>query len=125
MGKTDKDGYISIVGRAKDLVISGGLNIYPKEIEEMIDVIPGVTESGVIGIPHPDFGEAVVAVVVRQNNEKGMALTEAGIITSLKGKLAGFKVPKRIYFLDELPRNTMGKIQKKTLREQFGSAFAS
>ncbi|MCK9363933.1 MAG: malonyl-CoA synthase [Syntrophales bacterium] len=119
MGKIDKDGYISISGRAKDLVISGGLNIYPKEIEEMIDMLPGVTESAVIGVPHADFGEAVVAVVIRQNNETGLALTEAGIIASLKGELAGFKVPKRVYFLDALPRNAMGKIQKKALREMY------
>jgi malonyl-CoA/methylmalonyl-CoA synthetase len=123
MGKIDKDGYISIIGRAKDLVISGGLNIYPKEIEEMIDIIPGVTESAVIGVPHPDFGEAVVAAVIRQKNERGLALTEAEIIASLKGELAGFKVPKRVYFIDDLPRNSMGKIQKKALREQFASSF--
>lgn len=119
LGKIDKDGYLSISGRAKDLVISGGLNIYPKEIEEIIDMTPGVTESAVIGVPHPDFGEAVVAVVIRQDNEKGLGLTEAGIIASLKGKLAGFKVPKRVYFMDALPRNAMGKIQKKALREMY------
>lgn len=123
MGKFDKDGYLSIIGRAKDLVISGGLNIYPKEIEEMIDMMPGVAESAVIGIPHPDFGEAVVAAVIRQKNEKGLALTEAGIIASLKQDLAAFKVPKRVWFLEDLPRNAMGKIQKKSLREQFAAEF--
>lgn len=123
MGKFDKDGYLSIIGRAKDLVISGGLNIYPKEIEEMIDALPGVAESAVIGIPHPDFGEAVVAAVIRQKNEDGEALTEADIIAALKKELAAFKVPKRVWFLDDLPRNAMGKIQKKSLREQFASAF--
>jgi malonyl-CoA/methylmalonyl-CoA synthetase len=123
MGKCDKDGYLAIIGRAKDLVISGGLNIYPKEIEEMIDIMPGVIESAVIGVPHPDFGEAVVAAVIRQKNEAGNALTEAGIIAALKKELAGFKVPKRVWFLDDLPRNTMGKIQKKALREQFASTF--
>jgi len=123
MGKFDEDGYLSISGRAKDLVISGGLNIYPKEIEEMIDALPGVIESAVIGVPHPDFGEAVVAAVIRQKNEHGDALTEAGIIAALKKELAGFKVPKRVWFLDDLPRNTMGKIQKKALREQFAAAF--
>jgi malonyl-CoA/methylmalonyl-CoA synthetase len=123
MGKIDKEGYLSISGRAKDLVISGGLNIYPKEIEDIIDMIPGVAESAVIGVPHPDFGEAVAAVVIRQNNETGLALTEGEIIATIKGELAGFKVPKRVYFIDDLPRNTMGKIQKKTLREQFGSTF--
>jgi len=123
MGKFDPDGYLSISGRAKDLVISGGLNIYPKEIEELIDMIPGVAESAVIGVPHPDFGEAVVAVVIRKDNEAGLALTEAAIIASLKGELAGFKVPKRVRFLDALPRNAMGKIQKKSLREQWGSGL--
>jgi malonyl-CoA/methylmalonyl-CoA synthetase len=124
LGKKDRDGYISLIGRAKDLVISGGLNIYPKEIEEMIDALDGVAESAAIGVPHSDFGEAVVAVVIRRNNEKGTALTEEGIIQSLKGQTAGFKIPKRVYFTDALPRNSMGKIQKKTLREKFGSSFA-
>jgi malonyl-CoA/methylmalonyl-CoA synthetase len=123
MGKFDKDGYLAIIGRAKDLVISGGLNIYPKEIEEMIDMMPGVAESAVIGIPHPDFGEAVVAAVILQKNESGDALTEAAIITALKQELAAFKVPKRVWFLDDLPRNAMGKIQKKSLREQFAATF--
>ncbi|MHB8093215.1 MAG: AMP-binding enzyme [Syntrophales bacterium] len=82
-----------------------------------------MTESAVIGVPHPDFGEAVVTAVIRQNNEKGLALTEAGIIASLKGELAGFKVPKRVYLIADLPRNSMGNIQKKTLREQFASSF--
>jgi len=125
LGKIDKDGYISIVGRAKDLVISGGLNIYPKEIEEMIDALPGVLESAVIGVPHPDFGEAVVAVVVRRKDNDGTALTGERIIAFLKKRIAGFKVPKRVYFTGELPRNTMGKIQKKALREEFGSSFST
>jgi len=119
MGKMDQDGYISIVGRSKDLIISGGLNVYPKEIEEMIDALPGVFESAVVGVPHPDFGEAVIAAVVRRGDEAGAALTEAGIIGALKGALANFKVPKRVHFVDELPRNSMGKIQKNALRRQY------
>jgi len=117
MGKCDSDGYISIVGRSKDLIITGGLNVYPKEIEEMIDAIPGVFESAVVGMPHPDFGEAVTAAVVRKNNEEGAALTEAGIISALKDALANFKVPKCVYFVDALPRNSMGKVQKNVLRQ--------
>ena len=119
MGKWDNDGYISIVGRSKDLIISGGLNVYPKEIEEMIDAIPGVFESAVVGVPHPDFGEAVIAAVVPQDNEAGAALTEAGIISALKGAFANFKVPKRVHFVDSLPRNSMGKVQKSALRQQY------
>ena len=114
------DGRISIVGRAKDLIISGGLNVYPKEIEEVINDLPGVAESAVIGIGHPDFGEAVVAVVVRD----GTAQVDAeSLLAGLKPDLAAFKVPKRLFFLDSLPRNTMGKVQKNQLRERFGDAF--
>ncbi len=119
MGRKDADGYIQIVGRSKDLVITGGLNVYPKEIEEMIDAMPGVVETAVIGIPHPDFGEAVTAVVVRHRNEAGVALTAAGIIGTLKEQLANFKVPKQVHFVDDLPRNTMGKVQKNILRQQY------
>ena len=119
MGKRDKDGYISIIGRSKDLIISGGLNVYPKEIEEMIDAMPGVFESAVFGVPHPDFGEAVAAAVVCQKNQDGAAATETAIIDALKGVLANFKVPKHVHFIDELPRNSMGKVQKNVLRQQF------
>ena len=119
MGKRDKAGYISIIGRSKDLIISGGLNVYPKEIEEMIDAMPGVFESAVFGVPHPDFGEAVIAAVVRQKRPNGEAATETAIINALKGALANFKVPKRVHFIDELPRNSMGKVQKDVLRNQF------
>jgi malonyl-CoA/methylmalonyl-CoA synthetase len=119
MGKEDADGYISIIGRSKDLIITGGLNVYPKEIEEVIDAMPGVVETAVVGVPHPDFGEAVIAAVVRQDNEQGAQLSEAGIISTLKGVLANFKVPKRVHFVNDLPRNTMGKIQKKVLREKY------
>lgn len=119
MGKEDADGYISIIGRSKDLIITGGLNVYPKEIEEVIDAMPGVVEAAVVGVPHPDFGEAVVAAVVRQDNEQGAALSEAGIIGALKGVLANFKVPKRVHFVESIPRNSMGKVQKSILRKQY------
>ena len=117
IGTIDKDGYVAIVGRAKDLIISGGFNIYPKEIELVIDAMPGVAESAVIGLPHPDFGEAVTAVVVR--GKDSAALTEADVVTHVKTELANFKVPKHVHFVDELPRNTMGKVQKNILRERF------
>jgi len=107
---------LSIVGRGKDLIISGGLNIYPKEIEEEIDALAGVVESAVIGLPHPDFGEGVVAVIVR---EKNASLDEQHIVAGLDGRLARFKLPKRIFFVDELPRNTMGKVQKNLLRATY------
>lgn len=120
LGRWDKDGYIQIIGRSKDLVITGGLNVYPKEIEEMIDGMPGVLESAVVGLPDPDFGEAVTAVVVRRENAAGSDVTEDGIIAALKGELAGFKVPKQVFFASDLPRNAMGKVQKNVLRQQFG-----
>ncbi|MDP1735597.1 MAG: malonyl-CoA synthase [Sulfuritalea sp.] len=119
MGSFDAEGYVTISGRSKDLVITGGLNVYPKEIEELIDAMPGVVESAVIGLPHPDFGEAVTAVVVRQKNAAGAALTESGIIAAIKDKLANFKVPKWVYLVDELPRNAMGKVQKNILRKTY------
>lgn len=114
-GQLSHDGYVAIVGRAKDMVISGGLNIYPKEIELLVDELPGVAESAVIGLPHADFGEAVVAVVVGSAE----ATDEATIIAALKAQISAFKVPKRVVFVDQLPRNTMGKVQKNLLREQF------
>ena len=119
MGQVDADGYLTISGRSKDLIISGGLNIYPREIEEIIDALPGVAESAVIGLPHPDFGEAVSAVVVRRGDAAAASLTEAGIIAALKEELAGFKIPKRVFFADELPRNSMGKVQKNLLRDSY------
>ena len=119
LARLDSDGYVSIVGRAKDLIISGGFNIYPKEIEGYLDKLDGVLESAVIGAPHPDFGEAVVAVIVRKPD--GAALTEAGVITALKSQIAGFKVPKRVFFTGALPRNTMGKVQKNLLRERYAT----
>ncbi len=121
LGKWDDDRYLCIVGRSKDLIITGGLNVYPKEIEEIIDSMPGVVESAVIGTPHADFGEAVTAVVVRLENEDGSDLTEARVIQAVKDTLANFKVPKRVHFVHELPRNSMGKVQKNVLRQQYSS----
>jgi len=119
VGELLPNSYLRIVGRAKDLIISGGLNVYPKEIEERIDAMPGVVESAVIGVPDPDFGEAVVAVIVAQREH---TLTESAIIAMLKSEIATFKVPKRVHFVAELPRNAMGKVQKNMLRQQFGAS---
>jgi malonyl-CoA/methylmalonyl-CoA synthetase len=115
VGKIDRRGYVHIVGRAKDLIITGGFNVYPKEVESEIDDLPGVVESAVIGCPHPDFGEGVTAVVVRQ---PGAALDETTLLAALQDRLARFKLPKRVIFVDDLPRNTMGKVQKNVLRQQ-------
>jgi malonyl-CoA/methylmalonyl-CoA synthetase len=114
VGQWSADGYLSIVGRAKDLIISGGYNVYPKEIELVIDALPGVVESAVIGVPHPDFGESVTAVVVKQ---KDAALDEAAVVAHVKSQIANFKVPKRVVFVEDLPRNAMGKVQKNVLRD--------
>jgi malonyl-CoA/methylmalonyl-CoA synthetase len=121
VGKIDDRGYVHIVGRAKDLVITGGFNVYPVEVEAEIDAIPGVVESAVIGCPHPDFGEGVTAVVVCK---PGADLTEKGIVAALESRLAKFKLPKRVIFVDDLPRNTMGKVQKNVLREQNKNLYA-
>ncbi len=120
MARMDEDGYITIVGREKDLVITGGFNVYPKEIESLIDDLPGVLESAVIGVPHPDFGEAVVAVVV----PAGEGTSAEAVKAALSGQLAKFKQPKEVILLDALPRNTMGKVQKKALREGYAHLFA-
>jgi len=120
LGKIDAKGYVHIVGRGKDLVISGGFNVYPKEIESEIDAIDGVVESAVIGLPHADFGEGVTAVVVPQ---KGATLDEAAILHALDGRLAKFKMPKRVLFEDDLPRNTMGKVQKNVLRDKYKALY--
>ena len=117
IGLFDQQGYLSIVGRAKDLIITGGYNVYPKEIELVIDGLPGVRESAVIGLPHPDFGETVTAVVVPQS---GAQLRASEIIQRLKLELANYKVPKRVIVLPDLPRNAMGKVQKNLLRETYG-----
>jgi malonyl-CoA/methylmalonyl-CoA synthetase len=116
VGKIDGRGYVSIVGRSKDLIISGGYNVYPAEIEGYINELPGVAESALVGIPHADFGEVGVAVVVPK---PGVTLVPDQIIASLKSKLANFKIPKRCVVVAELPRNTMGKVQKNLLREQY------
>jgi malonyl-CoA/methylmalonyl-CoA synthetase len=116
VGELLPNDYLRIVGRAKDLIITGGLNVYPKEIEEKIDALPGVIECAVIGVSDADFGEAVVAVVVAQS---GHTLSESGVIATLKSEIANFKVPKRVHFVAELPRNAMGKVQKNVLRDRF------
>ncbi|MFT5110747.1 MAG: malonyl-CoA/methylmalonyl-CoA synthetase [Parasphingorhabdus sp.] len=120
LGLIDDKGYVQIVGRDKDLIISGGYNIYPKEIELLIDDLPGVKESAVIGVAHPDFGEAVVAVIVPAADQK---LDEDNIVRGLQDDLARFKQPKRLFFVDELPRNAMGKVQKNLLRDRYASLF--
>ncbi len=122
VGKVDAEGYVTIVGRSKDLIISGGYNVYPAEIEGYLNDMAGVAESAVIGVPHPDFGEGVVAVVVAR---PGAALDAAALITALKGQIANFKVPKFLFVVPELPRNTMGKVQKNLLREQHKGLFAT
>ena len=116
VGVFDRDGYLAIVGRAKDLIITGGYNVYPKEIELVIDALPGVIESAVVGIAHPDYGEAVTAVVVL--SAAADAPSESELIAHLKVQLAGYKVPKRVHFVADLPRNAMGKVQKNVLREK-------
>jgi malonyl-CoA/methylmalonyl-CoA synthetase len=121
LGKIDDKGYVHILGRGKDLVISGGFNVYPKEIESEIDAMPGVIESAVIGVPHADFGEGVTAVLVCN---QGADVTEAAVLKALDGRLAKFKMPKRVFVVDELPRNTMGKVQKNVLRDTYKDIYA-
>lgn len=116
----DEHGYVQIAGRDKDLVISGGFNVYPKEVEEVIDELEGVVESAVIGLPHPDLGEGVTATVVPQ---PGVELDETEVIAHLQGRLAKYKQPKRVFFIDSLPRNTMGKVQKNELRQRFDATY--
>jgi malonyl-CoA/methylmalonyl-CoA synthetase len=120
LGSRDDAGYVRIVGRAKDLVISGGYNVYPKEVETELDALPGVVESAVIGIPHPDLGEAVTAVVVRA---RAATLTESETVAALQRCLARYKVPRRVLFVAELPRNAMGKVQKALLREAHANLY--
>ncbi len=119
----DERQYVTIVGRSKDLIISGGYNIYPKELELLIDELPGVTESAVVGVPHPDFGEAVVAVVVRDGSAAADELNAENVISALADRLARFKQPKKVEFVSELPRNTMGKVQKNLLRDTLSDSF--
>ncbi len=120
VGSLDAQGYLSIVGRSKDLIISGGYNVYPAEVEGFINEMEGVAESAVVGVPHPDFGEGVIACVVPK---PGARLEPEALIAQLKGRIANFKVPKQLFLLAELPRNTMGKVQKKLLREQHQDLF--
>ncbi len=121
VGRVDEHGYTVIVGRSKDLIISGGYNVYPAEIEGYINEMPGVAESAVVGVPHPDFGEVGVAVVVAR---PGARVEGEAVISSLKSRLANFKIPKRCHVVDDLPRNTMGKVQKNLLRDQYKGTFA-
>ncbi len=120
LGKIDERGYVHIVGRGKDLIITGGYNVYPKEIETELDAIPGVLESAVVGVPHRDFGEGVTAVIVPTGK---VELEEEALLKSLEDRLAKFKLPKRVVFVDELPRNTMGKVQKNLLRDRFADLY--
>jgi malonyl-CoA/methylmalonyl-CoA synthetase len=122
VGRQDPDGRVWISGRAKDLIISGGYNVYPKEVELVLDEMPGVVESAVIGAPHPDFGEGVVAVVIAEQGVRG---DEAALIAEARRQLAAYKAPKRVVFVDELPRNTMGKVQKNLLRERYAALFGA
>ena len=120
VGKIDGDGYITIVGRSKDLIISGGYNVYPAEVEGYINELPGVAESALIGVPHPDFGEVGVAVVIAK---PGAVLDASQMIAALKAQLANFKIPKQCFVVNELPRNTMGKVQKNLLRDEYKDLF--
>jgi malonyl-CoA/methylmalonyl-CoA synthetase len=119
LGRIDANGYVSIVGRGKDLIITGGFNVYPKEVESEIDSIAGVVESAVIGLPHPDFGEGVTAVVVRA----GKDVLDKDIVRLLESRLAKFKLPKQVIFVDDLPRNAMGKVQKNVLRQTYADLY--
>ena len=120
LGMIGENGHVHIVGRSKDLIISGGFNVYPAEIEALLDEMPAISESAVIAVPHRDFGEAVVAIV----KARDASLDEAGVIAAMAGKLARFKQPKRVFFVPELPRNAMGKILKADLRAQYARTFA-
>jgi malonyl-CoA/methylmalonyl-CoA synthetase len=120
MGRIDERDYVHIVGRAKDLIISGGYNVYPKEVEDCIDGLAGVAESTVVGVPHPDFGEVGLAIVVPKPGHDG--LTQEDVLQALRERLANYKIPKRVLFVPDLPRNTMGKVQKNLLREQYADA---
>lgn len=122
VGRIDERGYVSIVGRSKDLIISGGYNVYPAEIEGYINEMPGVAESAVVGVPHPDFGEVGVAVVIAK---PGASVKPDEVVSSLKARLANFKIPKRCVVVAELPRNTMGKVQKNLLRDEYKGLFVS
>jgi malonyl-CoA/methylmalonyl-CoA synthetase len=121
LGQIDSQGYVVLVGRSKDLIISGGYNVYPAEIEGILNELEGVAESALIGVPHPDFGEVGVAIVVARPDAE---LTGDALIDALKERLANFKIPKRCFIVDALPRNTMGKVQKNLLRNQYHVSFS-
>jgi malonyl-CoA/methylmalonyl-CoA synthetase len=121
VGQQDGRGYLSIVGRNKDLLISGGYNVYPAEIENVINELPGVVESAVVGVPHPDFGEVGVALVVAR---PGATVAPEAVLVALKASLANYKVPKRCVLVPDLPRNAMGKVQKNLLRDTYRDSFA-
>jgi malonyl-CoA/methylmalonyl-CoA synthetase len=120
LARIDSGGYVHIVGRGKDLIITGGYNVYPKEVEGELDALPGVLESAVIGLPHADFGEGVTAVIVAH---AGQAVDEAGVLAAMDGRLARFKLPKRVLVVPELPRNAMGKVQKNVLRDTYAQLY--
>jgi malonyl-CoA/methylmalonyl-CoA synthetase len=120
LGTIGPDGYVRIVGRGKDLIITGGLNVYPSEVESLLDAIFGVEEAAVVGLPHEDFGEGVTAFLVTKPDAQ---LTEAGVLDALRDRLARFKQPKRVIFVKQLPRNTMGKVQKSALREEYAKLY--
>ena len=122
VGQQDARGYVTIVGRSKDLIISGGYNVYPAEIEGFLNELPGVAESAVVGVPHPDFGEVGVAVVIAR---PGTRPDPDALLAELKARLANFKIPKRCFVEAELPRNTMGKVQKNLLRERYTHLFSA
>jgi malonyl-CoA/methylmalonyl-CoA synthetase len=122
VGKIDARGYVHIVGRAKDLIISGGYNVYPKEVELVIDALPGVGESAVIGLAHPDFGEAVAAAVTLDGSAE---VDEKAVIDACRQQLANYKTPKRVFVVDSLPRNSMGKVQKNLLRDAYKDSFTA
>jgi malonyl-CoA/methylmalonyl-CoA synthetase len=122
VGRLGTDGFVTIVGRSKDLIISGGYNVYPAEIEGFINDMPGVAESAVVGVPHADFGEVGVAVLVAK---PGASVNAESVLAQLKSRIANFKVPKRVFVVADLPRNAMGKVQKNLLRDQHKGLFAA
>jgi malonyl-CoA/methylmalonyl-CoA synthetase len=120
LGLFDADGYLSLVGRETDLIISGGLNVYPTEVEQLIALVPGVVDVAVVGVPHPDFGEAVIAIVVADDT-----YAEDELLATTRNGLANFKRPKTVFTVDELPRNALGKVQKALLRQTYANTFVN
>ena len=119
----EADGRIAIVGRKKDLIISGGYNVYPQEIENALGHIDGIQDSAVIGVPHPDFGEGVIAIIERKSGSN--KLTPESVVTQLTAEVARYKLPKRVFIADKLPRNALGKVQKNELRKAYSEVFKS